>query len=377
MTQPTVTASAEAVEIFHSLYAFLGEDALAGHLDLPQTTIIAIQHGSAILPPTKEPKLFYLRDKFAFALGPSAGGLPGTLDLPSVSSSLPVRSAAVVPPSAPAVTVPPPDGPSPRVPEPVVQASLPSAPLVQPAPLPDASFDDALPSEEEPAARAVRPLGDGLSYDDSEPLLDPVLAAGVVVEEPPARLGSHGPAGVLAARASVPEVDYNGDGVPPVRSAALAPVSVVPSGLSASDERKRQSLRNARAFAVMTQFRLGMNYQDQLAALGLVTQIELALIHSFREAVPDPTKHWDAHRVDEETQRRLARLRWVEREQEREHTGFRGAWNWLMGRGRISGHELYERMSQEADVMMSNLSQGFPSSELDVAIHYSAKDTYV
>ena len=85
-----------------------------------------------------------------------------------------------------------------------------------------------------------------------------------------------------------------------------------------------------------------MNYQEQLAALGLVTQIELALIHTFREAVPDPTKHWDAHRVDEEAQRRLARLRGVEREQEREHTGFRGAWDWLMA---VDGSVVMSSMS--------------------------------
>ena len=127
----------------------------------------------------------------------------------------------------------------------------------------------------------------------------------------------------------------------------------------------------------MTQFRQGMNYQDQLAALGLVTQIELALIHTFREAVPDPSKHWDPHRVDEEVQRRLARLRWVEREQEREHTGLRGAWNWLMGRGKISGRELCERMIYEADAMLVAMNDDNPVTYMDKAFEFSGFETYV
>ena len=52
--------------------------------------------------------------------------------------------------------------------------------------------------------------------------------------------------------------------------------------------RKLVSLQNARSLAVMTMFRLGMDYQERVAALGLVTQIELAIIARFRESVPDP-----------------------------------------------------------------------------------------
>ena len=37
----------------------------------------------------------------------------------------------------------------------------------------------------------------------------------------------------------------------------------------------------------MTMFRLGMTHPERVAALGLVTQIELALIAAFRESVPD------------------------------------------------------------------------------------------
>ena len=53
-------------------------------------------------------------------------------------------------------------------------------------------------------------------------------------------------------------------------------------------DKKRVSLRNARALAVMAMFRLGMSYEEHVAALGLVSQIELALIAYFRESVPEP-----------------------------------------------------------------------------------------
>ena len=57
-------------------------------------------------------------------------------------------------------------------------------------------------------------------------------------------------------------------------------------------ERKRESLRSARALALITQFRLGMPYREYLAALGMVTQVELALISFFRESVPEPGVGW-------------------------------------------------------------------------------------
>ena len=54
-------------------------------------------------------------------------------------------------------------------------------------------------------------------------------------------------------------------------------------------EKRQVSLRNARAMAVMTIFRLGMSYEEKVAALSLVSQIELALIAYFRESVPEPS----------------------------------------------------------------------------------------
>ncbi len=122
-------------------------------------------------------------------------------------------------------------------------------------------------------------------------------------------------------------------------------------GWSEEMERKRESLRSARALALITQFRLGMPYREYLAALGMVTQVELALISFFRESVPEPGVEWDGERRAREIERRLARLRWVEREQEREFGGLKGVWNRLAGRGKVSGKDLYQRMLNEADGM--------------------------
>ena len=78
-----------------------------------------------------------------------------------------------------------------------------------------------------------------------------------------------------------------------------------------------------------------------VTALGLVTQIELALITYFRESLPEPGQNWDAQKWAKEIERRLARLRWVEQQQNDEDSGLKGVWNRVRGRGKPSGKELY------------------------------------
>ena len=122
-------------------------------------------------------------------------------------------------------------------------------------------------------------------------------------------------------------------------------------------ERRRMSLRNAHALAIMTQYRIGMTHLETVTSLGLVTQIELALITYFRESLPEPGQNWDSQKRAREIERRLARLRWVEQEQEREDSGLKGMWNRVRGRGRPSGKELYERMVKNADTMIMGMQE--------------------
>ena len=151
-------------------------------------------------------------------------------------------------------------------------------------------------------------------------------------------------------------VDLDGDGVADLSLAQM--VSGRPGvGWKDEQDKRRVSLRNSRALAVMTMFRLGMTYEEQVAALGLVSQIELALISYFRESVPEPGQSWDPHRRAREIERRLARLRWVEGEQQKERSGVRGMWNWLIGKPPLTGKMLYDRMIEHADGMLAAMNE--------------------
>ena len=109
--------------------------------------------------------------------------------------------------------------------------------------------------------------------------------------------------------------------------------------------------------AMMTQYRLGVRYREQVEMLGLVAKIELALI-SMGETLPEPGMEWDGDRRMREVNRRVSRLLWVEREQMREYGGVKGIVNWLVGRRRMSAKEMVERMVVEADGMMGLMPVG-------------------
>ena len=167
-----------------------------------------------------------------------------------------------------------------------------------------------------------------------------------------------GPAfgGVPEGTPGLPVNGLSGAGV--VGDGAVGGSGVIMPGKRWSEgiEMRRRALWTARGVAVMSQFRLDLEYHEHVASLACVAQVELALISFFMESVPDPGEVWNPAKRAREIERRLRRIRWSEAEQRREFGGFRGAWNWLVGRKRVSGKELYQRMVAEADEMMGAIA---------------------
>ena len=157
-------------------------------------------------------------------------------------------------------------------------------------------------------------------------------------------------------------VDLDGDGKVDIE---LSDIGLVSRDVSwnANMELRRQSLHANHTLAMMTQFRLGIPYQQKIAAMGMVTQIELALISFFKESIPDANEPWDAGRRAREVESRLHTLRWVEREQEKEYGGFKGVLNWMVGRTKQSGKEIQKNMMEEAGGVLEALSQEGPNMD--------------
>ena len=71
-------------------------------------------------------------------------------------------------------------------------------------------------------------------------------------------------------------IDLDGDGQPDLALPGLGMSSTPGITWMDEEDRKRQSTRNARALAIMTQFRLGLSEQDKLESFALVVRLELA-----------------------------------------------------------------------------------------------------
>ena len=146
------------------------------------------------------------------------------------------------------------------------------------------------------------------------------------------------------------------DSLVPAEPAAAGPDASNPPSMpaetsSAPDpdkdwDQRRVSLFETLQLARMRQIR-GRPYHESVALSGLVAQVELILISFFGESVPEPGEMWNAERRELERDKRVARLRWVQREQEREFTGFRGLANWLLGRKRLSWEDLARELRQD------------------------------
>ena len=151
-------------------------------------------------------------------------------------------------------------------------------------------------------------------------------------------------------------IDVDGDGKDDVY------VSVVQGrpGATWTDEQRmlRDGMRRSLAFAQMSRFRVDMSHDEFVAAIGIVTRLELGLISWFGESVPDPKENWDASRRWREIERRIARLRWVAEEDAKEFSGIKGIFNRILGRRRLGGKEMYEKMVAEADWMVTAMRAG-------------------
>lgn len=178
---------------------------------------------------------------------------------------------------------------------------------------------------------------------------------------------------------SLEGLDWNGDGSADVSwseldeyaAAGPAPAAVEPAPLPAEPgspvgfadrgqrwedvaERRRQALWGARSLAIAWQFRMGMKYGRLLDSYETVIRLELALIMGFYDSVPEPGMNWDLSRRAREIERRMARLRWVERERDQEYRGVLGLLKKVVigDRRWVSGKELFERIVRESEAML-------------------------
>ena len=82
---------------------------------------------------------------------------------------------------------------------------------------------------------------------------------------------------------------------------------------------------------------------------------------------------WD-HSSGLEVERRLARLRWVEHEQEKERRGVRGVWNWLVGKEQLPGKMLFDEMIEHADGMLAAMKLERGDDLISEALRFTGSD---
>lgn len=191
--------------------------------------------------------------------------------------------------------------------------------------------------------------------------------------------------GVVAGPAE-PDGAFSGDGWDPasddVVGEPVGPVVLPPRGVQTFaeyHEERRKSLWKGRDLAVMTQFHLGLSYAEKLDMFHLVLEIELTLIMTYGDSMPEPGVSWDPERRDAEVQRRLARLRWVDRQRDEFYGGLKGFMMRIMGgRRRLSGKELYQQMVEYADEML-DIAEGvdLPKSLMGQVDSYLDQDRRV
>ena len=130
-------------------------------------------------------------------------------------------------------------------------------------------------------------------------------------------------------------------------------VSVLSPGATAGEqyERRLENLWAARDLAIMTQFAIGVEDSDILYALGLVNEIELALIMMFRQEVPRGGRPWDEYRRQKEIYVRMVRKNRIQRNLKKERSGWRGLVSKAKGEKPMSARDMFSRLMVYVDEM--------------------------
>ena len=146
----------------------------------------------------------------------------------------------------------------------------------------------------------------------------------------------------------------------------VSPVGVPAPGITWTEAqaRKLENLWAARDLAFMSQVALGLDEMEVLYAMGLVNQIELALIMLFRQSVPDRSRRWDEFRRQKEIYIRVVRRNRIERDLKRERSGFRGLLNSLRGQKPLSSRDLYGKLFLYVDDMVGLMEQEKPGRDV-------------
>ena len=143
-------------------------------------------------------------------------------------------------------------------------------------------------------------------------------------------------------------------------------VSLPAPGETAGEQwdRRLNNLWAARDLAIKTQFAIGVDETDMLYALGLVNEIELALIMMFRQSVPERGRRWDEYRRQKEIYVRMVRKNRIQRNIKKERAGLKGFFSRVRGDKPMSARDMVDRLIVYVDDMEFVMDEGRVSERL-------------
>ena len=133
----------------------------------------------------------------------------------------------------------------------------------------------------------------------------------------------------------------------------VLPDPIVPSGgfggVGGVMERLKADLYAARLMATRNLMDLRLKDDEILTNQLIVLEIELTIILHFGDSVPSPGLSWTDLQCNEEAEKRLRRLRWVNTALAKYDRGIRGIFRRFVGKKRRSPREMLNDMMVEAD----------------------------